>query len=1162
MAYGRRQLILGVIALSLLGLLGAGGVVADRAPQIVGELGSGFGVSHHLATSLEELYRSHAQGGMAQASAFAQRSALDLLGDSVRVIVHLDEATGEAADLAAYGFEQELMQGTARQGAIPIAQLMALASIPEVRLVRPPLEPLAMGEMSQGVALLGAPAWHAASYGGAGVDVAVLDLGFEGYAALLGDDLPAVLDVHSTRGDSDIEAGEKHGTGCAEIVHDMAPDASMLLVNFETGLEFQAAVDYAIAQGADVVSCSVGWPLGGPGDGTYTAGSISEKVVEAAHSGVLWVNSAGNQALRHWMGPWNDPDGDVFLEYSGMDDRNTVLAMPGDVIRVSMRWDDTWGAATRDFELALFDSAHNKVIWSRSPASGPGDPTRFIAYSVSMAGLYGVAVIRHDGGSDSVRIELCAYEHDIVYSTAESSLAVPADLAEVFSVGAVSYMTPDVIESFSSQGPNLAGLLKPDVVGPDGVDTTTYLLDGGFYGTSASCPHIAGLAALIWQANPIFPSGQVAAHMRQDLSVDQGTPGADNTYGYGLPVLGALPTGPTMTPWPMATPTTTGSPVPTVTHTLTLTPMPTATPTATPTGEIWHRVGIAGRNVSSVSVSSAAANIIVAGTNDGAHTVYISEDGGVTWRESWPCVTACAIHAVAQDALTPAILYAASEDRLYRSEDLGYHWDYVPVRAAPFSRLSGLAAAPRQAGRVYLTGWETCESVFVTDDAGINWEQYPSPDLCAYGALDSNIVVSPYDGDKVYVARAHDRPEVYRSLDGGENWSRLGDLGPGAGVRDLSLGADDDDRIYAATYGYGVYLSVDGGGQWHSKSGGLPTGAGGIDVTAICADPRDPSVAYAAVAGYGIYATSDGGDWWQPFASLPGTVWVHDMTIAPGVPWRIWAATDEGVWMYEWPGFALPLVMRAHVVYATPAPTATPTETATPTVTATPTGTSLYPGPGTATATATSTAVASLTPTLTATSTAVASPTPTSVTAIELIVDGDFEGGWGWSLPATPHSAQYSLDAAHGGSWSMQLGIRPGETLVWAFSPAYQLVTIPASATRATLRFWWKRGTEESYTYSGVAVPPALLAEPLTLGMMGYTDDCHEAMLLADDMQTVLSFISRGLANDADWVLVERDLLPWRGRQVAVYFNAYNHTDLSQRTWMYVDDVSLEVDVP
>jgi len=390
-------------------VFGSGGVLAEGRGQERGELGSGYGLSHHLATSLEELYRSHADGGMVQASSIAERSRITLLGDRVRVVTHVSDG---GVDLAPYGVELEASSGLARQGLVPISQLMTLASRPEVTLVRPPMEPMAMGQTSEGVALLGASAWHTAGYQGAGMHVAVLDLGFQGYSALLGDDLPAVVDAHSARADSDIEAGERHGTGCAEIVADMAPAASLSLVNFQSSIEFMAAVDYAIAQDVDVVSCSIGWPLGGPGDGTYSPGTVSEKVVEATNSGILWVNSAGNQALRHWMGPWNDPDGDVFLEYVGTDDRNTIWAWPGDVIRVAMRWDDAWGAATRDFELALFDSAHNKLTFERWPID-PGDPTRYIAYLVTTAGYYGVAVIRHDGGTDPVRVELCAYELDL-----------------------------------------------------------------------------------------------------------------------------------------------------------------------------------------------------------------------------------------------------------------------------------------------------------------------------------------------------------------------------------------------------------------------------------------------------------------------------------------------------------------------------------------------------------------------------------------------------------------------------------------------------------------------------------------------------------------------------------------------------------------------------
>ena len=69
-----------------------------------------------------------------------------------------------------------------------------------------------------------------------------MDFGFEGYEDLLGTELPEKVTVKSFRGDGDITGGgEIHGTGCAEIVHDVAPDAELYLVNYD-GYTYQLGV--------------------------------------------------------------------------------------------------------------------------------------------------------------------------------------------------------------------------------------------------------------------------------------------------------------------------------------------------------------------------------------------------------------------------------------------------------------------------------------------------------------------------------------------------------------------------------------------------------------------------------------------------------------------------------------------------------------------------------------------------------------------------------------------------------------------------------------------------------------------------------------------------------------------------------------------------------
>jgi subtilisin family serine protease len=78
----------------------------------------------------------------------------------------------------------------------------------------------------------------------------------------------------------------------------------------------------------------------------------------------------------------------------------------------------------------------------------------------------------------------------------------PAPYRETLSVGAVDRDGKAAL--FSSRGPAPDGSPKPDVVAP-GVDVLSALPGGGYgteSGTSMASPHVAGVAALMWSANP------------------------------------------------------------------------------------------------------------------------------------------------------------------------------------------------------------------------------------------------------------------------------------------------------------------------------------------------------------------------------------------------------------------------------------------------------------------------------------------------------------------------------------------------------------------------------------------------------------------------------------------------------------------------------------
>lgn len=117
----------------------------------------------------------------------------------------------------------------------------------------------------------------------------------------------------------------------------------------------------------------------------------------------------------------------------------------------------------------------------------------------------------------------------------ERSVAVPAACPAALAVGATDLN--DGIARFSSRGPviwSTGTVVKPSLSAP-GVDVLS-AAPGGRYvamsGTSMATPHVAGVAALIFQARPRATPEEVAAALLNG-SIDLGVPGADITFGAG-----------------------------------------------------------------------------------------------------------------------------------------------------------------------------------------------------------------------------------------------------------------------------------------------------------------------------------------------------------------------------------------------------------------------------------------------------------------------------------------------------------------------------------------------------------------------------------------------------------------------------------------------------
>jgi len=145
----------------------------------------------------------------------------------VTVILESDKAddTSSRQLINAHSGVIRYKSGKRREIKIPASKLNALLeNLPESFHVRLPYPHQALSVVSQGVDIMGASDMHSTGYGGEGIKVGIIDLGFTNYTtAQSSGDLPAALTITDYTGNG--TGGTSHGTNVAEIVHDMAPGA-------------------------------------------------------------------------------------------------------------------------------------------------------------------------------------------------------------------------------------------------------------------------------------------------------------------------------------------------------------------------------------------------------------------------------------------------------------------------------------------------------------------------------------------------------------------------------------------------------------------------------------------------------------------------------------------------------------------------------------------------------------------------------------------------------------------------------------------------------------------------------------------------------------------------------------------------------------------------
>jgi hypothetical protein len=482
--------------------------------------------------------------GVAAALEKARASGLQVAGSKVRLVIQASDVAHAVGGATVAGAEVEGSAGNLIQVLVAPGQLNALMNADGVEWIRPPLGHAEDAVTDEAVATTNAGTWHAGGDGGAGVKVAIIDGGFVGYAARQASgDLPVSLTTADFCS-GQFNSATDHGTAVAEVVHKMAPAASLYLICVGTEVQLAQAVTYAKANGIQVINHSVVWFNSSRGDGSGLAGTPDATAADAQANGILWVNAAGNQATEHWSGTFVD-DGSGYNLFAPGNIGNGFTVAGGATQCVFLKWDG-WPGTSQDYDLLIAEGDGTVVAVSENFQTGSQPPTEGGCFTNAGGTQAFYVVIAKYAATQTPRFDLfLPNAGEIQYQVPAGSIPEPASSPATMAVGAACWSSGS-LEYYSSQGPTISGQIKPELAGPDQVSTATYGAytgcgnHAGFPGTSAAAPHVAGAAALVKAANPALTAAQIRTYL-QASAQDVGAGGMDNQYGSGLLRLPAWP---------------------------------------------------------------------------------------------------------------------------------------------------------------------------------------------------------------------------------------------------------------------------------------------------------------------------------------------------------------------------------------------------------------------------------------------------------------------------------------------------------------------------------------------------------------------------------------------------------------------------------------------
>lgn len=252
--------------------------------------------------------------------------------------------------------------------------------------------------------------------------------------------------------------------------------------------------------------------------------------------------------------------------------------------------------------------------------------------------------------------------------------------------------------------------------------------------------------------------------------------------------------------------------------------------------------GMSGR-ITDIDALAADTNRMIVGAATGG--VWMTTDGGITWKPVFDDQPVASIGAVAMDQRNPDILWVGTgEGNVRNSTSIG-------------------------------------DGIYKSVDGGRTWTHM------GLGNVEriNRIAIDPTDSDIVYVAALgrlwgeNEERGIYKTTDGGKSWTKILYVDEKTGGTDIRIDPRNPNKLFAAMWqfrrkpwefksggpGSGLYVSHDGGASWKrlTQEDGLPEGDLGRMAIAIA--PSDPARVYVLIEAEksALVRSDDGGHGWK-----------------------------------------------------------------------------------------------------------------------------------------------------------------------------------------------------------------------------------------------------------------------------------------------------------